>query len=309
MNRSNTHSIGILVADLPAPGGEFQIFPSGEFRATDGRPKDAKSYLMTGTEGAVLIAAFNAQKNPLVVDYEHQALLAKNNGKPAPAAGWVHGLEWREGKGLYAVGVKWTEAAKAAIQADEYRYISPVFTYAKNTGEVMSLFNVALTNVPALDGMEAAVAHSLNSSFPSAGDLEALRHELMTAQEELTTLRAVSQNLHVEREAVNARQASEKVEQTLQGFCTAGKLAPVELEAARKLASFDLAALTQILDTRSSLFTMQSDRLDMTAATSRQPAGLTAADLRACELTGRKPEEFAALKAQFFNETPNSLEV
>ncbi|WP_338299071.1 phage protease, partial [Escherichia coli] len=90
------------------------------------------------------------------IDYEHQTLRAVNNGKPAPAAGWFSQVEWREGAGLYAIGVEWTENAAAMIAAGEYKFISPVFGYNKR-GEVIELLHAALTNTPALDGMDAVM--------------------------------------------------------------------------------------------------------------------------------------------------------
>jgi phage I-like protein len=44
------------------------------------------------------------------------------------------------------------------IAGKEYRYLSPVFSYDKQTGEVLELHHVGLTNFPALDGMSALPA-------------------------------------------------------------------------------------------------------------------------------------------------------
>ena len=103
-----------------------------------------------------------------MVDYEHQTMNAAENGKPAPAAGWIESLEM-EPDGLYAT-VKWTDAARAFIQADEYRYISPVFTFDPETGAVLELKSAALTNYPALDGM-AAVAARAEDDLPMKKEL------------------------------------------------------------------------------------------------------------------------------------------
>ena len=180
MNYLENNPVGICSTKVTPAADEFQLFPAGEFRTQDGRPKDAAGWVLNAAIASRLIAAFNAKKNPMVVDYEHQTVASKKNGKPAPAAGWVHGLEWREGKGLFAVGVKWTDAARASIQADEYRYISPVFQYDGKSGEVVSLINAALTNSPALDGMDSAVAlrYQLETQ---AGEVAQLRFEMAQA--------------------------------------------------------------------------------------------------------------------------------
>jgi phage I-like protein len=93
--------------------------------------------------------------------------LTAQNGKPVPAAGWIkpNSLSFDPVKGLLSTGFKWTDAAAAAIAADEYRYLSPVFSYDKNTGEVLDLINIALTNSPAIDGMDAVTLAAASFYF------------------------------------------------------------------------------------------------------------------------------------------------
>lgn len=135
--------------------GVIQLFPAGEFRARDGRPTECEAWVMTQEIAERLIVAANARETPYVLDYEHQTLRAAKNGLPAPAAAFFKTLEWREGDGLFAVDVEWTPAAAEMVRPDvrAYRFISPVFSYDK-TGQVLELINAALTNTPALDGME-----------------------------------------------------------------------------------------------------------------------------------------------------------
>lgn len=45
------------------------------------------------------------------------------------------------------------KGAKAFIEQDEYRFISPVFSFNPQNGDVLELKGAALTNVPALDGL------------------------------------------------------------------------------------------------------------------------------------------------------------
>jgi len=131
---------------------EILLIPAGEFRARDGRPADVDAWRMDAAAAATIIARAEAARGEFVIDYEHQTLKADENGQPAPAAGWFKRLEWREGSGLWAVDVRWTERARAAIEAGEYRYISPVFQYDRRTGRVTGVLMAALTNYPALDG-------------------------------------------------------------------------------------------------------------------------------------------------------------
>lgn len=145
-------------AIAPASGGEIQLTPAGLFKARDGRPTGIAGWQIDAATAARVIARAAARKTPFVADYEHQTLNSDKNGQPAPAAGWFHTLEWREGDGLYATDVAWTAKAKAHIEAGEYKFISPVFSYDQKTGEVLQLEMAALTNTPALDGMDAVAA-------------------------------------------------------------------------------------------------------------------------------------------------------
>lgn len=142
--------------------GEIQLFPAGAFRANDGRPEALAAWVMNAAVAQKLIAQFAARRNPMVLDYEHQTYFSADNGQPALAAGWIDALRWVEpgdgvAGGLFAT-VRWTERAAAYIAADEYKYISPVFTYHPKTGGVVSLINAALTNNPAIDDMQAVQA-------------------------------------------------------------------------------------------------------------------------------------------------------
>ncbi|MHB1183389.1 MAG: phage protease [Desulfobulbia bacterium] len=131
---------------------EIQLVPAGEFRARDGRPEDVAFWRCDAEAAARIIAKAEAAVGDFVIDYEHQTLLSEKNGQPAPAVGWFKKLEWREGDGLYAVDVRWTVKARAWIEANEYRYISPVLEYDKKTGVVLAVLMAAVTNYPALDG-------------------------------------------------------------------------------------------------------------------------------------------------------------
>ena len=159
-NRSQSfnlsHGIAACAISVTA-ANEIQLSPIGKFRATDGRPHDVPHWFIDAALAAQIIAEFEARANRAVVDYEHQTLLAAQNGQPAPAAGWFGKLEWRE-SGLYDVDVEWTERATQMIEGGEYKYISPVFAYDRKTGKVKRLLHAALTNNPALDGMDAVAA-------------------------------------------------------------------------------------------------------------------------------------------------------
>lgn len=165
----------------------IQILPLGEVHTVDGR-----FLRVTETGLKKMLATWETHKTELVVDYEHNSLnpFAAEN----PAAGWVESLEIRE-DGVYAQ-VRWTARAKGMIEAREYRYISPVVGLDADTDEAVALYSVAITNTPAIDGMQplaasktvvvtgAAPAPTSDSSDivnPNSGDtqmIEALASEL-----------------------------------------------------------------------------------------------------------------------------------
>ena len=161
--------------------GRIQLFPLGSFAARDGRPGNiqggrAKLWRLTTEDAQALIRRWSQQQTRVVVDYEHQTHHTAANGQPAPAAGWITALELTPA-GLYAA-VEWTDRARAAIRAKEYQYISPVFLWDKTTGAVLELVSVALTNHPALDGMQTAEAKT-EGGYPHMDKILAMLRKLL----------------------------------------------------------------------------------------------------------------------------------
>lgn len=125
--------------------GKWQGHPAGEFELSEDSFRE-------------IIAKFDAQANPMMVDYDHNSLLG---GSPdaGKAAGWVQSLEMRQGQsGAELWGnVEWTPPAAQMIKSGEYRYCSPVIeptSIDRITGAEggTRLFNVAITNQPFFDG-------------------------------------------------------------------------------------------------------------------------------------------------------------
>lgn len=121
---------------------EIQVLPYGLTESPKG------TFLLDEEAAQAVIADFDAWSNDMVIDYEHQTL----SGGEAPAAGWIKKLVDKGKDGVWAA-VEWTQKAAAYIAAKEYRYVSPVFLKRLSDNRVVSLFNVALTNEPAIDGM------------------------------------------------------------------------------------------------------------------------------------------------------------
>lgn len=299
---------------LKSAGNVVQLLPAGEFRAKDGRPQDVDAWGLDADSAAALIAE-STGKGRFVIDYEHQSLKTGANGQPAPAAGWFKAMEWRDGEGLFATDVEWTDKAALMIQSGEYRYLSPVMAYDRETGVVTRLVSAALTNTPALDGMEevTALTHTIGAPGPSevreftnaaTAQIEAL---VRSSREALEALKQkTDEALKAQSEVSTLRQEIEaaRIEATIEDALNGARLLPGQVEAARRLGKVDFEALSQLLDRPPlvpALLGMQTDRMRGDGKTPGKAVqtALSREEKHLCALTGRKPEEFAELKRRF----------
>lgn len=153
--------VAALLAPVPDggdPPAEIVVLPAGpRITARDGRwwtLEDAAEVARRSTE------AMGGQD--AVIDFEHQSLHAPENGRPAPAAGWITGFEARDGAVVALVG-RWTPRAAEMLRNGEYRFVSPVFRHEKaGARRIQSVINVALTNVPALPDIPAVARRRID---------------------------------------------------------------------------------------------------------------------------------------------------
>jgi phage I-like protein len=159
-------SLACMTSRITA-GAPVQLLPSGAFKTWNGSPVPPGGYKLTANNAAKVLVLARARVNEFVFDYEHQTQLSEKNGMPAPAAGWFSGsdVDYVDGKGLVVNNVRWTARAKAHIEAEEYKYVSAVFMFDKNTGEVKELYCAALTNDPGLHGMDSVQMAALSARF------------------------------------------------------------------------------------------------------------------------------------------------
>lgn len=127
----------------------IRLLPAGTFSTRDGRGPFTAGDL-AALQDIIIRTKAHLGSTDMVVDYDHQAVFSavEGVGGTAKAAGWISGFEARD-DGIYGQ-VSWTEAARAALEAREYRYLSPVFLTDK-AGTILRLVNVALVNQPAMD--------------------------------------------------------------------------------------------------------------------------------------------------------------
>lgn len=314
MNRkaiTKTFAIGVCSSEVRLDGA-IQLFPAGEFDAPFGSMEGSGPWRIDAAIASRLIALLSMRKNWIAIDYEHQTRLAAKNGQKAPAAGWLDpaGFEWRDGQGLYALNPDWTAAAKNHIEQKEYRYLSPVFAYDRKTGEVLNLISVALTNTPAIDGMDEVTLQAAAKFYlSSATTQEPAMEQLLTlfglkpdATEEdavaaLTQLQSENAQLKKEAEAAQQAVAAAKAE-TPETAVTAMKSMQAELAALRaQVDGREIDALVTAALTAGKLVPAQEDwarslgKSDMAALKSYIDTAQPIAALKGKQTDGKRLDE------------------
>ena len=121
----------------------IQLLPAGQI--ITGR--DGRTFVNDQPEA--LLSAFAADGKDLPVDWEHSSELKAREGEEAPASGWIKQLEIREDGSVWG-RVEWTARGAASVSSKEYRYISPVFSYERESLRIISFRSCGLTNQPNL---------------------------------------------------------------------------------------------------------------------------------------------------------------
>ncbi len=163
MSGTKLHS-GVIAAamdgsDPVGPDGEprnrIHLLPLGSFEVRG----IGKTFTMDKAAALKVIQASQAflGRTDMVVDFDHQSYYASRGaGNQAAAAGWIKTSSLAlEDDGIWA-DVEWTPAARQLLKDKQYRYLSPVFD--DKGGVVAQLYNVALTNSPAIEELAAAAA-------------------------------------------------------------------------------------------------------------------------------------------------------
>ncbi|MDX1755879.1 MAG: phage protease [Marinobacter sp.] len=312
---------------------EIQLFPAGTFRARDGRPAGIDGWVMTADTARQVIALASRRATPFVIDYEHQTLHAETSGNPAPAAAWFERLEWREGDGLYAVDVEWTTKASAMIEADEYRYLSPVFKFNK-TGEVTELLMAAVTNYPAIDGIADVAAARYLTNHPEEehpvdeellkllgleadatpeqvrAAIQALIDKATQAEADVAAARAeagkpdpakyvpVAALTAVKDQvaALTAKLNGSEVDNLVKQGLDDGRLLPAMENWARELGEGDVAALRSYLDNAQPVAALTGQQTGGKKPEGDDKDGLSEEELAVCRGTGIDPDDYAKQK-------------
>lgn len=138
--------------DSPAsPPTEFCVFGKGT------NPSEKGDFLFDGAAAKAVMDHAKRWGNRFPFDWCHK-MVRMDGPDPAEdgkAAGWFT-PELRDGA-LWATAITWTPLARQKIGDREFVYFSPAFN-VDDEERVVELTNVALTNLPAMHGIEQLVA-------------------------------------------------------------------------------------------------------------------------------------------------------
>lgn len=297
-----------LATDSDPKGQWVHLMPAGEMIARDGRR-------WRNRQPAAVVARSRERAGavPMPVDYEHQTDHAARNGQPAPAAGWITGLQVRT-DGIWGL-VTWTGKAKAMLDAREYRFISPTFTHAKG-GEVIAILRAALTNAPALELTALAKTGGTMETDPFA-ELRALlglpaeadMAAVVAAVRDLVTSRATAEpdpaqfvpigdfkRLTAEYNRLNAGVARAKAEEMVETAIAGGKVPPFLKNWAVNLCTVNKPAFDDFAASAGAVFGHLASAGGLTAyPQDKETAGMTEVDLAVCKTMGHTPEDYNRL--------------
>lgn len=135
------NTIELLAAPGEAPEW-IKLIPAGRVTGRDGR-----SWINSQPEQ--ILASFALLARDLPIDIEHSSELKAPLGEPAPAVGWIKELADRTGE-IWG-RVEWNPDGGKLIGERAYRYVSPVIVYDRDSGIIVGLTSVGLTNQPNLE--------------------------------------------------------------------------------------------------------------------------------------------------------------
>lgn len=149
---------------LPLTQEGVVLIPDGVVPNANGRP-----LVMNESNAQQVIERFERQGVDLAIDFNHASLEAEDlrrEGKYAdPKLGAAMGyikkgsLKYVKGRGITGT-VEWLVEGAELVEAERYKYLSPVVIVNTETGDVIRLLGAGLTNEPAIENMGELMAAS-----------------------------------------------------------------------------------------------------------------------------------------------------
>lgn len=307
----NTASTAVEVSDKIGDDNRqwIHILPAGKF---DGKKGDGP-YVLDDPMAVMSATHERQRKTEMVIDYEHQSIRAPSSGKPAPAAGWITGLQARQ-DGIWALAT-WTADAAELIRKRAYRYLSPVFKFDQGSGKVRCLVNVGLTNLPNLEltaiaseafSMDETEMNELRSLLGLAqdADFNAVKAAISALQSSTAVNSAVDPSLFVPigefervvKEANSLRKGltEERATAHVAECIRTGKLAPFLKDWAIAVCTSNFDAFEAFVDRTAPGMSHFFQETGATAAAPRRSGEslLSEQEVAVCSTLGLTEEEF-----------------
>lgn len=142
-------SDGVERADPTGPPVAFRIWKAGV------NITDHGSTVFSERSAVLLMEQQATRGNRFPIDVDHLSLDKEAPIAARKAVGWFN-IEVRDGE-LWARDVEWTDVVRDGLTKEppEWRYHSPAYDQDSETGEVIGLVNLAITNLPATHAVTA----------------------------------------------------------------------------------------------------------------------------------------------------------
>lgn len=273
--KANRTGLSVLLPEGEPPT-EIRLFKRGE------NPTSKGVYKLD--DAALQSVMSDAEKHgvDIMLDLEHLSLEQDAPNYDPDARGWGK-LEARGGD-LYLTQIKWTPDGERRLRERTQRYVSPTFDFDPKTKRVLSIFNVAITALPATDSAQPLVAASDRSGQMDPKELRRLLGlaDDATDEEVMAALGAKLARLAEFEKPPADEEKKEKAETeeiVKAARLTTGKTKSVEV----------VAVLTALSASRSTL-------TDLTAEVATLRAGNLRVELR--ELCRSNPKKIASEKLE-----------
>lgn len=152
----------IAVGEDGALPTEFQLFAAGENPNYNADAQGLPQPVFTARSAKTLQADAARKGTDYFMDLEHASVDEKTKRARSDATDamcWFQ-IQTRADGSAWAVNVRWTPEGERRLRAKSQRYISPVFYFDGETGEITEFCNCALTSDPATYGIAPLVAAS-----------------------------------------------------------------------------------------------------------------------------------------------------
>jgi hypothetical protein len=263
--------------------------------------RDGRSWL--NDQPRTIISAFELDGLKLPIDLEHSTQQKAPQGDPAPAVGWIVKLYMSPYGAVWGT-VEWTRQGQELIESRTYRYISPVFTYARSTMSIVKLVSAGLTNRPNL------FIQALNREIPTTAHYPLAAnsiysppvpapHALSAQDTKICNMMGIDPHAYIQANADNLSRPPLVAANSYEPPSAHG-LGKEELKIIEKMG-LDVHEYIAANSIRtSSQFPLSTN--------SQQPGtalGLSREELRVCELTGISPADYVGTVQQEHAEGKN----